>query len=185
MKNFSVQYLLSHTDNKNKDVSTSNSETPLATTTNALTLNDLGRRQHFRFYENWVFFFKLEDDNHSSVSSSIYESSNDDDDDDDDEQQQQQTTNPNPVDSGTASEDSETAKYLQREHVHRHETSKRRKRRVLFTKQQTYELERRFRQQRYLSGKYLVSNLNIIHFIFSSTWTRTFSKCDKSVSHTG
>lgn len=115
------------------------------------------------------FFFKLEDDNHSSVSSSIYESSNDDDDDDDDEQQQQQTSNPNPVDSGTASEDSETAKYLQREHVHRHETSKRRKRRVLFTKQQTYELERRFRQQRYLSGKYLVSNLNIIHFIFSST----------------
>ena len=32
------------------------------------------------------------------------------------------------------------------------EGSKKRKRRVLFSKAQTYELERRFRQQRYLSA---------------------------------
>lgn len=31
-------------------------------------------------------------------------------------------------------------------------SQKKRKRRVLFSKQQTYELERRFRQQRYLSA---------------------------------
>lgn len=33
--------------------------------------------------------------------------------------------------------------------------SKKRKRRILFTKHQTFELEKRFRQQRYLSGNYL------------------------------
>ena len=60
---------------------------------------------------------------------------------------EQQTLNRNPIDSSTTSEDSETSKYLRQEHVHHHETSKRRKRRVLFTKQQTFELERRFRQR--------------------------------------
>lgn len=92
--------------------------------------------------------FLEEDDPRSSDASSIYESSNDDDD-------EQQTLNVHPHDSGTTSEDSQTSKYLSGEHTHHHhhETSKRRKRRVLFTKQQTFELERRFRQQRYLSGK--------------------------------
>ena len=96
------------------------------------------------------FLFLLDDDHRSSDASSIYESSNDEDD-------EQRTLNVNPHDSGTTSEDSETSKYLSGEpnlhHHHHHETSKRRKRRVLFTKQQTFELERRFRQQRYLSGR--------------------------------
>lgn len=79
------------------------------------------------------------------------------------------------MDSGATSEDSETSKYLQQEHNnHHHETSKRRKRRVLFTKQQTFELERRFRQQRYLSGKKNFP-IYIILLIFYSTGTRTFS----------
>ena len=44
------------------------------------------------------------------------------------------------------------------------EPSKKRKRRVLFTKSQTYELERRFRQQRYLSAperEHLASIINL------------------------
>jgi hypothetical protein len=99
-----------------------------------------------------------EDDRHSTASSSLYESSHED----EEEEDEQQTSNINLHDSGTTSEDSETSKYLRQEHPslahphqhhHHHETSKRRKRRVLFTKQQTFELERRFRQQRYLSGK--------------------------------
>ena len=143
MKNFSVQYLLSHIDNK-KDVPT---PPPIATTLNVNTSVDVGKK----IKSNIVFFYcvvfnYLEDDNHSSVSLSFYDSSNDEDD-------EQQILNQNPIDSGTTSEDSETSKYLRQEHIHHHETSKRRKRRVLFSKQQTFELERRFRQQRYLSGK--------------------------------
>ncbi len=83
-----------------------------------------------------------------------------------DEDDEQQTSNQNPVDSGTTSEDSETSKYLQQGHIHHHETSKRRKRRVLFTKQQTFELERRFRQQRYLSGMKHFSFLFFIILFF-------------------
>lgn len=41
--------------------------------------------------------------------------------------------------------------------------SKKRKRRVLFSKQQTYELERRFRQQRYLSAPEREHLASIIH----------------------
>ncbi len=48
------------------------------------------------------------------------------------------------------------SKSLSSSEMERHETSKakqkKRKRRVLFTKAQTFELERRFRQQRYLSA---------------------------------
>ncbi|CAF1110524.1 unnamed protein product [Rotaria sordida] len=137
MKNFSVQYLLSHNDNK-KDIPPVVQTT---TTSNTLNVNSSD---------------DVEDDNHSSVPSSYYDSSNDDD--------EQQTLNRNPLDSSTTSEDSETSKYLQQEHIHHHETSKRRKRRVLFTKQQTFELERRFRQQRYLSAperEHLASAINL------------------------
>ena len=81
-------------------------------------------------------------------SSSVYGSSDDEDNDD-----EQETSTRNPADSGATSEDSETSKYRLQERIHPHDTSKRRKRRVLFTKQQTFELERRFRQQRYLSGR--------------------------------
>ncbi|CAF0907090.1 unnamed protein product [Rotaria sp. Silwood1] len=140
MKNFSVQYLLSNNVNK-KDTP---SAVPTTTTSSTLNINSSE---------------DVENDNHSSVSSSYYDSSNDDDDDD-----EQQTLNRNPLDSSTTSEDSETSKYLQQEHVHHHETSKRRKRRVLFTKQQTFELERRFRQQRYLSAperEHLASAINL------------------------
>ncbi|CAB0005489.1 unnamed protein product, partial [Nesidiocoris tenuis] len=42
-------------------------------------------------------------------------------------------------------------------------THKKRKRRVLFSKQQTYELERRFRQQRYLSAPEREHLASIIH----------------------
>jgi hypothetical protein len=51
--------------------------------------------------------------------------------------------------------------------------SKKRKRRVLFTKTQTYELERRFRQQRYLSAperEHLASLINL-------TPTQVISSC--------
>ncbi|CAF1015717.1 unnamed protein product [Adineta steineri] len=143
MKNFSVQYLLSHIDNKKDVVSTSATPTTTTTISNTLNVNSSD---------------DVEDDNHSSVSSSFYDSSNDEDD-------EQATSNRNPLDSGTTSEDSQTSKYLQQEHNnHHHETSKRRKRRVLFTKQQTFELERRFRQQRYLSAperEHLASAINL------------------------
>ena len=41
--------------------------------------------------------------------------------------------------------------------------AKKRKRRVLFSKSQTYELERRFRQQRYLSAPEREHLANLIH----------------------
>ncbi|CAF3320838.1 unnamed protein product [Rotaria socialis] len=141
MKNFSVQYLLSHDDNK-KDISSAPIATTSSNTLNITTSDD------------------VEDDNHSSASSSFYDSSNDDDDDDD----EQPIVSRNPLDTSATSEDSETSKYLQQDHSHHHETSKRRKRRVLFTKQQTFELERRFRQQRYLSAperEHLASAINL------------------------
>ncbi|UJR27036.1 hypothetical protein I4U23_008340 [Adineta vaga] len=149
MKNFSVQYLLSHTEDK-KDVipSVITTALPTSNTPNVSSSDD------------------IEDDNRSSVSSSFYDSSNDEDD-------EQQVSNRTLADSGTTSEDSQTSKYLNQErnnntntntnHRH-HETSKRRKRRVLFTKQQTFELERRFRQQRYLSAperEHLASAINL------------------------
>ncbi|CAF3898072.1 unnamed protein product [Rotaria sp. Silwood2] len=140
MKNFSVQYLLSHNDIK-KDIPPVVPIPITSSTVNANSSDD------------------VEDDNHSSVSSSYYDSSNDDEDD-----EEQQTSNRNPLNSSTTSEDSEASKYLQQEHIHHHETSKRRKRRVLFTKQQTFELERRFRQQRYLSAperEHLASAINL------------------------
>ncbi|CAF1297017.1 unnamed protein product [Rotaria magnacalcarata] len=139
MKNFSVQYLLSH-DNNNKDISSVPVETTSSSTLTITTSDD------------------VEDDNHSSASSSFYDSSNDDDDD------EQPIVSRNPLDTSATSEDSETSKYLQQDHIHHHETSKRRKRRVLFTKQQTFELERRFRQQRYLSAperEHLASAINL------------------------
>ncbi|CAF0736700.1 unnamed protein product [Adineta ricciae] len=147
MKNFSVQYLLSHTEEK-KDVipSTITAATIAPSASNTINVSSSD---------------DIEDDNHSPVSSLFYDSSNEDDD------EQQQASNQNLVDSGTTSEDSQTSKYLQQERnniTHHHETSKRRKRRVLFTKQQTFELERRFRQQRYLSAperEHLASAINL------------------------
>lgn len=152
MKNFSVQYLLSHIEKKN-DVSAVPTSSLPSNTLNLPSTDDVGKSQIFAYW-NFCFFFSslLDDDHRSSDASSIYESSNEEDD-------EQRTLNVNPHDSGTTSEDSEASKYLSGEptlhhhHHHHHETSKRRKRRVLFTKQQTFELERRFRQQRYLSGR--------------------------------
>jgi homeobox protein Nkx-2.2 len=49
-------------------------------------------------------------------------------------------------------------------------THKKRKRRVLFSKAQTYELERRFRQQRYLSAperEHLASLIRYEQFLYS------------------
>jgi homeobox protein Nkx-2.2 len=48
-------------------------------------------------------------------------------------------------------------------HHHQQVINKKRKRRVLFSKAQTYELERRFRQQRYLSAPEREHLANIIH----------------------
>jgi hypothetical protein len=165
MKNFSVQYLLSHVNDK-KDVTSVPPPPPttaiVSSTLTASSSDDIGKkgRQKTRFC--FILFNYLEHDNHSSVSSSFYDSSNDEDD-------EQQTLNRNPLDSSTTSEDSETSKYLQQEHnKHHHETSKRRKRRVLFTKQQTFELERRFRQQRYLSGKKELSTMISLFVCFFS-----------------
>ena len=50
---------------------------------------------------------------------------------------------------------------------------KKKKRRVLFSKAQTYELERRFRQQRYLSAperEHLASMLNLTPTQVKSDW---------------
>ena len=164
MKNFSVQYLLSHIDDK-KDVT----EVPPSTIAvassalNASTSDDVGKKITEYIRQCIVSpLSDLEDENRSSGSSSFYDSSND-------EEDEQQPLNQNAPDCGTTSEDSQTSKYLQQEHKnHHHETSKRRKRRVLFSKQQTFELERRFRQQRYLSGRTNCSLLIVFddfHFV--------------------
>ena len=154
MKNFSIQYLLSHVDKEKKHVASA----PIASTLNMNVSDNVGKTITAFFLFNSNHSFYLEGDNHSYVSSSFYDSSNDDDD-------EQKTVVRNPTDGGTTSEDSETLKYLQKKHVHQHETSKRRKRRVLFTKQQTFELEKRFRQQHYLSGK-RKKNYVLFKFIF-------------------
>lgn len=158
MKNFSVQYLLSNIEQKKSG------EQTIDSTSNNSISNEISTNPSSEDLQD--------DDQRSTVSSSIYDSSNadeDENDDEDDDDEQRQTEQIQPIDSGTNSEDSQASKYLRQEHSHHHEPStKRRKRRVLFTKQQTYELERRFRQQRYLSGrkktfgKFL--NVRISHF---------------------
>ena len=54
------------------------------------------------------------------------------------------------------------------------EAPKKRKRRVLFTKQQTYELERRFRYQRYLSAPER-EQLDIANFYLSAKRKKHFT----------
>ncbi|CAF0992761.1 unnamed protein product [Didymodactylos carnosus] len=61
-------------------------------------------------------------------------------------------------------DDSQDSSNVTKHQQHSHNSSKRRKRRVLFTKPQTFELERRFRQQRYLSAperEHLASVINL------------------------
>ena len=182
MKNFSVQYLLSDVEQKKVTAPTSLADTQLAST--VPVPDEIGKSDEWQALD---LCLSVEDDHHSTASSSLYESSHEDEDD------EQQTSNRNLHDSGTTSEDSETSKYLRQEHPslahphphhHHHETSKRRKRRVLFTKQQTFELERRFRQQRYLSGKQTNerereeipwTNWFVLPPISTRTWTS--SKC--------
>lgn len=73
-----------------------------------------------------------------------YDDDNDDEDDDDDDDED--------VKSGTDTRKSKDGKDGSHNDSSNSDPPKKRKRRVLFSKAQTYELERRFRQQRYLSA---------------------------------
>ncbi|XP_073980630.1 uncharacterized protein isoform X2 [Rhodnius prolixus] len=68
-----------------------------------------------------------------------------------------------PSSPGGLKEQTETDEDELRESIPQGPGHKKRKRRVLFTKQQTFELERRFRQQRYLSAPEREHLASIIH----------------------
>ncbi len=66
--------------------------------------------------------------------------------------------------------------------------SKKKKRRVLFSKQQTFELERRFRQQRYLSAperEHLASVLNLTPTQIKIWFQNHRYKTKKAISEKG